>query len=135
MLISGGAETPFVRNLVAKFGTSSSYVRDLVALEAALRQGAHEHGLERRYPLEALIIRNELASGRATTPWELSLLKLRAAEFSARTALDRRPRRPNLHITDIRRGAWAPPPPRPMTPRPPARRSQTRPSHSRKYRP
>jgi hypothetical protein len=135
MLISGGAETPFVRNLVAKFGTSSSYVRDLVALEAALREGAHEPGLERRYPLEALIIRNELASGRATTRGELSLLETRAAEFSARTALDRRPRRPNLHITDIRRGAWAPPPPRPVTLRPPAPGSQNLPRHSRKVRP
>jgi hypothetical protein len=134
MPISGGAETPFVRNLVEKFATSSPYVRDLVALEAALRECAHEHGLERRYPLEALVIRNELAAGRATTRWELSLLETRAAENSARTALARRPRRPNLHITDIRRGAWAPPS-RPITPRPPARRSQTRPSHSKKYRP
>jgi hypothetical protein len=56
-----------------------------VILDAALRgQPVHPHDLERRYPLEALIIRNELASGQPTTPLELVLLKSRAAALVLR---------------------------------------------------
>jgi hypothetical protein len=83
---SDSPESPFVRNLVAEFGKSNStYVQDLVSLDAALRDhSAHPHEFERRYPLEALLIRNELASGRPTTPLELRLLKSRAAALTVR---------------------------------------------------
>jgi hypothetical protein len=90
--ISDNPKSPFVRQLVDEFG-NSAYTRDMVALESALReQAAPPHDLERRYPLESLLIRHEILAGRATTHWELSLLKPRAAELAARAILERRPR-------------------------------------------
>jgi hypothetical protein len=96
MSISDNPESPFVCHLVDEFGTSnSSYVRDLVVLEAALREETSPpHDMERRYPLEALIIRNELSSGRATTRLELNLLRSRAAALALRMLIEpRSPRR------------------------------------------
>jgi hypothetical protein len=85
-------ETPFVRDLVARLGHSNSaYVRDLIALERAIRDHTeHVHDLERRHLLEALVIRSELAVGRATTRFELRLLRSRAAELAPRMLHGRR---------------------------------------------
>ena len=109
MSLSDNPVSAFVRNLAAEFGTSDPYVRDLVVLDAALRdQIAHPRDLERRYPLEALIIRNELASGRVTTPLELGLLKSRAAELALRMLIEPRSGRGRSPASVLNRPASKP---------------------------
>jgi hypothetical protein len=73
---------PFVRDIVARYGKRDRYVADLVMLEATLRQpsAGRRTDLVAKYPLETLVIRNELATGRAITVAELTYVR-QAAEW------------------------------------------------------
>jgi hypothetical protein len=72
-----------VRDIVARYGTRDRYVADLVMLEATLRQPSpgRRADLVAKYPLEKLVILNELATGYAITRAELTFVRREAGRL------------------------------------------------------
>jgi hypothetical protein len=76
------AHTPFIRDIIARYGEKDYYVRDLVLLEATLRQPRGKRAdLAAKCPLERLVILSELVTGHAITPEEVTLLRRAAKGF------------------------------------------------------